>query len=379
MRIAIITTDNRDYRGERESPCPCFGSAPAALLEGFSHCGEVEVHVISCSHQPIPAPPKLADNVFFHSVVVPRIGWMRTLYLGCIVAVRERLQQIRPDIVHGQGTERDCAMAAVFSGYPNVLTIHGNMVEVAKALNARFLSFHWLAARLETFALRRTSGVLCNSQHTQSLVSPRAPRTWLVPNPLQKGFLNNPPPGRVGGFPVLLNIGTINENKQQNQLLELAAELHHSGLRFRLDFAGEADGSEYSRIFLKRVRDAEAAGYAKYLGFLQTPTLIDALDGAHALVHTPKSEAFGLVIAEALARNARVFAFASGGVRDIAAGSPGALLVAPEDWKGLAACLRDWLRSGTSAPESAALMRQNYEPEVITRRHIQIYQNVLTT
>ena len=48
----------------------------------------------------------------------PKIGWLRTLYQGCVRATRRKLREIQPDIVHGQGTERDCAIGAVLSGFP---------------------------------------------------------------------------------------------------------------------------------------------------------------------------------------------------------------------------------------------------------------------
>ena len=70
---------------------------------------DVEVHVVSCTQQPMKSPIKLAENIFFHSLLVPKIGWLRTGYQGCIRAVRKKLRAIQPDIVHGQGTERDCA------------------------------------------------------------------------------------------------------------------------------------------------------------------------------------------------------------------------------------------------------------------------------
>jgi hypothetical protein len=51
--------------------------------------------------------------------------------------------------VHGQGTKRDCAISALLSGFPNVVTIRGNMVSVAKVCGARFGSFGWWAAQLD--------------------------------------------------------------------------------------------------------------------------------------------------------------------------------------------------------------------------------------
>ncbi len=94
---------------------------------------------------------------------------MRTGYQGCIRAVRKKLKEIRPDIVHGQGTERDCAISAVLSGLPNVLTIHGNMNAIANC-TCPIGSFHWLAARLEDFTLSRTDGIICISDYVKNLV-----------------------------------------------------------------------------------------------------------------------------------------------------------------------------------------------------------------
>src|SRR5208337_5466639 len=126
--------------------------APEALIEGFALTPGLEVHVVSCTRQPMKSPEKLAENIWFHSLHAPKIGWMRTGYQGTIRATRKALRSIGPDIVHGQGTELNCGMDAVRSGFPNVLTIHGNMAEMARLFKARIGSFQWLAARLENFA-----------------------------------------------------------------------------------------------------------------------------------------------------------------------------------------------------------------------------------
>src|SRR5882762_8938298 len=108
MKIALLTTDNRQHYKDFSAPKPYFGTAPEALLQGFASLPEAEVHVVSCVQQPVASPANLAPNIFYHSLVVPRLGWLRTGYQGCIRAVRKKLGQIQPNIVHGQGTERDC-------------------------------------------------------------------------------------------------------------------------------------------------------------------------------------------------------------------------------------------------------------------------------
>jgi len=144
MKVALLTTDNREDRKDYLAPVPWFGTAPEALLQGFASLPEVELHVLSCARAQMTSSEKLVPNTSFHSLYVPGSGWLRTAYQGCIRAVRTKLKEIQPEIVHGQGTERDCAISAVFSGFPSVLTLHGNMRCIARVTKARaFSSFGW--------------------------------------------------------------------------------------------------------------------------------------------------------------------------------------------------------------------------------------------
>src|SRR5580658_8619357 len=156
MVIAILTTDDREPFRQYDNPAPWFGKAPEALVQGFNGMPGAEIHILSCTQRPVSSPVKLADNIWFHSLHVPKIGWMRTFYQGCIRATRRKLKELKPDIVHGQGTERDCAISAVLSGFPNIITVHGNMNAIAGLHHSRIGSFQWLAARLENFTLPRT-------------------------------------------------------------------------------------------------------------------------------------------------------------------------------------------------------------------------------
>jgi glycosyltransferase involved in cell wall biosynthesis len=379
MKVAVLTTDNREHYKDYGSPTPYFGTAPEALLQGFADFPDLEVHVVSCARQQLSSPPKLAPNIHFHTLFVPKLGWMTTGYQGCIRAVRRKLAQIRPDLVHGQGTEKDCAISAVLSGYPNVVTIHGNVRELARLFQARVGSFMWLAARIEDFTLKRTAGVFCHSEYTEGLVRPRTRRTWRVANPLRKAFFDRGDEPAPSGKHVLLNVGLVSPRKQQLELLTTVQELAKARQDFEFQFVGDAYPNDpYADEFLSRLRPLEEMGVARYVGTKSTAELIRAFDSASGLVHFPMEEAFGLVAAEALARNLALFVSRVGGLKDIADGVPGAELVDPEDWAGLAARIREWLERG--APRSraaAAIMRERYEPVVIARRHVQIYQEVL--
>src|SRR5690348_6694297 len=88
MRVAILTTDNREHYKDYANPMPHFGTAPEGLLRGFEGLPNLEIHIVSCTRQGMRSPQKLTENIWFHSLAVPKIGWMRTLYQGCIRAIR---------------------------------------------------------------------------------------------------------------------------------------------------------------------------------------------------------------------------------------------------------------------------------------------------
>ncbi len=380
LKIAQVTMDNREHYKTHADPIPCFGTAPEALLQGLSRLPETEVHVISCIRQPVGAPEKLAPNIFFHSLVVPKIGWMRTGFQGCVRAVRRKISEIQPDIVHGQGTESYFALAAVFSGRPNVTTIHGNMAQVARVLRAPPGSYLWLAARLENFALKRTGGVFCNSQHTEDLVRPRARRTWRVPNAVRDPFFqpltNRSRPAKCR----IVNVGVITENKRQLELLEVVRKLRAEGLEFEFIFVGEARPSNpYARAFLEQIAPLQQEGLAHYVGMKSASELVECFDGASALVHFPLEESFGLVVAEALARNLKLFASRVGGIVDVAGGVSDAEIFGAQDLAGLESAIGAWIRRGYPGTDDAGkLMRSRYHPDVVARRHSEIYREVLS-
>jgi glycosyltransferase involved in cell wall biosynthesis len=378
MKVAILTTDNREHFKSYHETAPHFGTAPEALLQGFETMPDTELHIVSCIRQAVAAPQKLAPNIWFHSLHVPRLGWTATAFQGCIRAARRKLHEINPDIVHGQGTERDCAISAIFSGFKNVVTIHGNMQELARLFKAPVGSFGWFAAHLETFTLKRTSGVFCNSEYTENLVKPRTPKTWRVPNPIRKAFFDTPKTAVAKEKCFLINVGLISPRKRQIELLEVARRVHEMGLRLELQFIGGFGSGAYSDTFREKIKEAEAKGYARHIGFKSTAELIATFDAVHGLVHFPSEEAFGLVVAEGMARDLKFFGSRLGGIIDITNGVPGAELFGAQDWDGLANGIANWIRAGhPRANGAAAIMAERYHPTVIARRHLEIYNEVL--
>ncbi|MEI9863122.1 MAG: glycosyltransferase family 4 protein [Limisphaerales bacterium] len=314
LKVAMCVTDARRPGGLYDGPLPSLGNAPEALLQGFARLPDVEVHVISCMQQPVAAPEKIAPNIFYHSVLVPKIGWLRTGYQGCIRAARKKLRELQPDIVHGQGTERDCALNAIFSGFPNVLTLHGNMRLIAGINQVRPFSFYWLAARLEAFTLPRTRGVVCITNYTRNAVAGLAPKTWLVPNAVDETFFDVRPEINPAEPSVILFVGVVCQRKNQNAFIRALDSLA-ARKKFRLVFLGVAAREEpYGREFFELLRTRP---WCEHRGFVDRTRLKEWLRGTTLLALPSLEDNCPMTVLEAAAAGVPVVAANVGGVPDL--------------------------------------------------------------
>ncbi|MFZ4483196.1 MAG: glycosyltransferase family 4 protein [Chthoniobacterales bacterium] len=379
MRIALLTNDNREIQRKYHLSAPLIGMAPESLLDGLGTLGdEVEVHVVSCLQRPpVSSPEKLAPNTHYHPLIVPKLGWLKTGYQGCIRAVRHALQRIKPDIVHGQGTERDCAISAVFSGYPNVLTVHGHMSRIAAITRAHPLSFYWLAARLERFSLRRTHGVIAISNYSRELVAGDANRTWVVHNAVDPSFFDVE--SRPADPPRILCVANVSPWKNQIGLIEALEPLAREE-SFELRFAGGVAASDsYGAAFLERVR---TRSWCKLAGKLERPQLQEELAAATMVVLPSFEDNCPMVVLESAAAGVPVAASRIGGIPDLLRDGETGLLFDPAHPAEIRAAVERLLKDRVAAGRSAARARQEarvrFSIETVARRHVEIYREVLT-
>jgi glycosyltransferase involved in cell wall biosynthesis len=378
MKIALLTTDSREVLKDYDTPAPHFGTAPEALMQGFALLPEVEVHVVSCVRRPVNAPARLAPNIFFHSLHVPKIGWMRTGYQGCIRAVRNKLKAIQPEIAHGQGTELDCALNAVFSGFPNVLTVHGNMRLIALVNQAKPLSFQWLAAKLERLTIPRSDGVVCISDYTRQAVVDLARRTWVVPNAVDASFFEVNARPVAGVSPRLLFVAHVCVRKNQNAFIR-ALDALAGRRKFELWFLGPANETDaYGREFFSLVK---ARPWCVYHGVAQREELRAFLGQATALVLPSLEDNCPMVVLEAMAAGVPVIASRVGGLPDLIEEGKTGFFCDPLDAAGMATAIEKVLANPPAVEEVARHAkrhgRERFHPEVIARRHLDIYREVL--
>ncbi len=377
LKVALLTTDNREHHRRYDLAEPYFGTAPEALLQGFSAIPELEVHVVACTQRPMKSPDKLADNIWFHSLLVPKIGWLRTGYQGCIRATKKFLRKLKPDLVHGQGTERDCSISAVFSGFPNVITIHGNMRLIAAVNGAPPLSFEWLAARLETLTILRTDGVVCITNYTQSAVRDLTDKTWVLPNAVDASFFDVKREAQPESE--ILCVGYISHRKNQNAFIRALDPLAER-MKLKVTFLGHASSQDrYSAQFFDLIK---SRSWCRHAGFADRNTLKRRLACASLLAMPSLEENCPMVLLEAMAAGVPVVAAKVGGVPDLIKRDINGILCDPNNAESMRSAIAyafensNRIRAMVETAKSQA--RERYHPRIIAARHEEIYCEVLS-
>jgi glycosyltransferase involved in cell wall biosynthesis len=309
---------------------------------------------------------------------VPKVGWMRTLFQGCIRATRKKIQEIRPDIVHGQGTEADCSLGAVFSGFPNVLTLHGNMRAVAHINGDGPFSYNWMAARLERFVLPRTNGVVCITNYTRRAVVRVTPQTWVIPNAVDITFFDLQAKPDLSVPPIGLCVGTICGYKNQNMLVRALDPLV-SGTKFKIVFAGGITRGIYGEEFHRLIRERP---WCEHVGFLNREQLKTSFRSAAFLVLPTLEDNCPMVVLEAMAAGVPVVASNVGGVPDLIEHEVSGLLCNPERPETfrttIARFLDDRELALRIAIKAKARAQRRFHPQIIAQQHLGIYQDILS-
>ena len=126
------------------------------LINGLSKFDELDIHLISLFHDLDKDYLLKHNSVTYHFLAVSRILNMLTIYYSSLLKINRAIQKIVPDIVAGIGTEHIYAYAAVKSGYPFVITIHGIMQNVVKS-DKKYIFKHRLFCRFEKRVLKKAN------------------------------------------------------------------------------------------------------------------------------------------------------------------------------------------------------------------------------
>jgi glycosyltransferase involved in cell wall biosynthesis len=266
----------------------------------------------------------------------------------------------------------------VLSGFPNVLTIHGNHRLIAKVNKARPFSYVWLAAKLESVTIPRSNGIVCITHYTEDAVKDLAKCTWVVPNAVDASYFEvnaQPNPEKV---PRILCVGHVTVRKNQNAFIRALDSLAPAG-KFEVLFLGLADtGNSYTEEFLRLLRERS---WCVYGGMADRAQLKTHLREASALALPSLEDNCPMVVLEAMAAGVPVIASKVGGLPDLIQEGKNGLFFDPLSAQSMAegvkkiALENSLVRDMAQCAKEQAMKR--FKPEVVAQRHVEIYREVL--
>ncbi len=374
-RIALLTNypaDHTTFRGGVET-------ATAALLEGLrGYQDRFEFHVVSCPEGLTEDVAEESNGFFFHFLSVPRHVALRPRLAFRILKAQRALQQIQPDLVHCQDNMA-LALAACFSGYPRLFTLHGvKRDEAAKRTGWEY----WSAqsdALIERYVHRHFDAFICISSYARQVVG-AGETTFAIPNAVSSRFFQMRPTETAARRPRLLFAGVLAPLKRPADLLDAHVALREPFPDLETVFCGGVEDASYAAAMQRRVKHEKIDG-VRFMGRVSQGELAHLLNATTVLVLPSSQENAPMVIAEAMAVGVPVVATRVGGVPDMVKHDETGLLYAAGDVDGLIASVRQLLedpaRYHRMAERSRQVAEATYSSASVARATVGVYQELL--
>ena len=197
-----------------------------------------------------------------------------------------------------------------------------------------------------------------------------------MPNIVSQQFLNYELPlTRNNNCFNFINIGLMNENKKQANILHAFAETCKRYPDARLTLGG--DGPERPQL-QQLTNDLGITGKVKFTGLLSREQVLSEVANADVFVLSSRYETFGVVVIEALALGKPVIATRCGGPESILRKEDG-ILIPLNDINALAVAMRQLLENRTDydSAEIREACRERYSEATVATRLKQVYAEVV--
>lgn len=375
MRVAMMGPYPPDPRG-------ISGGVEAVivtLLRGLRRFPDLQLEVITCREGIREAKTLPGDEWSVHLLPYKRLGRL-TLHRREVGGLMRRLRQLKPDIVHAHGVGI-YAEAALRSGYPAVLTLHGVVFREARFARGLPDRVRWkLDSWYERFCLSRATDIISISPYLErEYGSVLKARVYRVENPVDDDFFRlrgRESPHRI------LNVASFIPRKGILELLEAMVRVRAAFPSAELHLAGNTTiDPEYHRACRERAAALGLQGAVHFRGPLTRDQLLEEFARCSLFVLSSFQETAPVTIEEAMAAGKAIVATRVGGVPYLIAHGETGLLVDCGDVEGLAqamlALLRDAslrARLGKRAREEAQV---RFRTSLIARKTRDVYEEVL--
>jgi len=343
------------------------------LPQAFSKIQGLEMHWITLSDQVEKEMTFSHDGALFHVLPTTKQGRASSFFVQDRRRIQAYLQEVRPDAVHGWGTEDVYALAAVTSRYPHLISMQG--ILSALILKSWMHPREYFQALLEIWCLRKAQLVTTESNWGAAIVRRRrgSQPIEIVEYGVRNSFFSvkwNPEKEK----PYAIFIGSIVARKGIEDLVEAFRNLKKQG--YRLKVIGRAK-TKYLSILQKR-----AEGTVDWLGEQPAEFVQREMSRAWCLVLPTRADTSPNVVKEARVIGLPVITTRNGGQASYVRDGEDGYFVECGDIKGLVQKLRIVLGSLATTEKLGKVGQKRYrelfKADQTADRFQSLYRKVLS-
>jgi glycosyltransferase involved in cell wall biosynthesis len=303
-------------------PSGHFATWLPQLHKAFKDFSKFDVHWIALSSLATEYQTITDANQTFHILPTTESKRASTLFARDRRRIREVLSKISPDLVHGWGTEDVYALAAVTSGFSNIVSMQGILSHYI--FKTKVSPRDYLQALLEMFVFFKADRITVESAWGREIIRRRNPRAniSLVEYGVDRTFFEStwsPDKER----PVAIFVGSIDSRKGIEDAVRAFSnpQLRHAELWIVGTVAGE---------IAMRLR-SYASKNVRWLGRLSTIETAKTLAKAWCLVLPTRADTSPNVVKEARVVGLPVVTTPCGGQSGYIRDGTNGYLVSPGD------------------------------------------------
>lgn len=357
--------------------------AATVLSKELAKTAGIELTVVSCQAG-ISVPEVVhRDGVEVHYLPCSTRAGLFTQHLANRLRLRRKIaQQLAPDIIHVQNTGFH-ALAALESGLPTVITVHGIFLEDGKFLFRRGAGGRIRRAlfdRIHNRCLKQVEHVITVSPYAQAVVNHLScATTYAVNNPVDPIFFEQRWAPRNGR---LSFVGVIVPLKGIEYLLRAMVRLRVAHPHLRLDLIGKVVDADYYDSLRQYIEEQRLAARVRFLGQMDKSAIARQYAISSVVVLPSLQENAPIVLSEAMAVGCPAVATRVGGVPTMLEDSVTGILVEPRSPEALASAISKLVgdRRLCQAMSMRARKRavENFSPCVVAAKTVEVYRRVLS-
>lgn len=384
IRIALLGSfPTHLYRHKvhfRRSPKPTL-VANANLAKALAKIPSAEVHIITpASLWKTQVIEDEGLNIHFLGKP-PRLDLLNriTRLQWSKLHIHHYLNRLKPDIVHGIGTDHEYACIAVTSKYPHVITLHGIMSQIKRKMNLSRFSLNYLLAEMETVVVKRTRYLIAINEYVlQQFATVFKGKAFKIENAVHPIFFEIPSSKEEYD---LAFVGMFDRRKRLLNLIQALEQVRCKQPDVLLKIIGTARDPVYFEEINAYIRDAGLQEHVEFLGQLTQEDLALTLAKAGVLVLPSIQETAPLAISEAQVLGKPVVATDVGGVRHMVNDGKTGFVVPADNIAALAdkilVLLEDANLRKIMGLEARERARTIHHPDTVAQKTMDVYSEVL--